>query len=109
MVAAAVLDGTSFDLLSHVQNALAASEVDVGRREVVEAFVISVMIVVIDEGVDLVSQIAGQVIVFQQDAVLQRLVPSLDLALGLRVMRGATDVIDALVLKIVGQVGGDVR
>jgi hypothetical protein len=71
VVLAAVLDGTAFDLLSHVQNALAAPEVDVGRREVVEAFVISVMIVVIDEGGDGAFQIAGEIVVFKKDPALQ--------------------------------------
>ena len=44
------------------------------------------VIVMIDEGADLVFEIARQIIVLQQDAVLQGLMPTLDLALGLRVM-----------------------
>jgi hypothetical protein len=43
------------------------------------------MVVVFDERVDLSFEIAGQIIVLQQDAVLERLMPTLDLALGLRV------------------------
>jgi hypothetical protein len=38
------------------------------------------------EGRDLTFEIAGQVIVLEQDAVLERLMPALDLALGLRVI-----------------------
>ena len=41
------------------------------------------MIVVLDEGGDLGFEIARQEVVFEQDAVLQRLVPALDLALRL--------------------------
>ena len=39
------------------------------------------VIVVIDKGIDLRLQIARQEVVFEQDAVLQGLVPTLDLAL----------------------------
>ena len=42
------------------------------------------VIVVIDEGADLGFQIAREEVVFQQDAVFQSLMPSLDLALCLR-------------------------
>ena len=51
------------------------------------------MVVMSHEGRDLAFEIAGQVIVLEQDAVLERLMPALDLALGLRVIRGAADVL----------------
>ena len=41
------------------------------------------MIVMVDEVTDGLFERSGQVIVFQQDAVLQGLMPTLDLALGL--------------------------
>ena len=50
---------------------------------------VALMVVMIDEGFDLGFEIAGQEVVFQQDAVLEGLVPALDLALGLRVIRRA--------------------
>lgn len=59
---------------------------------------ITAMVVVIDEGVDLLTEITRQVIVFQQDAVLQGLVPPLDLALGLRVISTSDGPIQALEL-----------
>jgi hypothetical protein len=65
------------------EDGLAAPEVDVSRSEFVEALVIAVMVVVLDEGGDLELEIAGQVVVFKQDAILERLMPALDLALGL--------------------------
>jgi hypothetical protein len=49
---ASLFDGALFDLLSHLDDALAASEVDVGRGEIVERFVIAAMIVVVDEAFD---------------------------------------------------------
>ena len=45
---------------------------------------VTLMVVVLDEGLDLGLKVAGQEVVFQQDAVLEGLVPALDLALGLR-------------------------
>ena len=56
-------------------------------RQVADALVISQVIVVGDEGRDLGFEIARQVIVFEQDAVLERLMPALDLALGHRMIR----------------------
>jgi hypothetical protein len=52
VVAAALFDGLAFDLLSHVQNVLSASEVDIGWRQVVQAFVVALVIVVVDEASD---------------------------------------------------------
>ena len=61
----------AFDLLSHVQDALAAPEVDVGWCQVVQALAVSSVIVVVDEVGDAALQLARQVIVFEQDAALQ--------------------------------------
>ncbi len=67
----------SFDPFALFQNGFVASEVDVGGRDVFEALVVALMVVVIDEGFDLGFKITGQEVVFQQDAVLQGLMPSL--------------------------------
>ena len=47
------------------------------------------VIVVIDEAIDMRFEVAGQVVVVEQEAVLERLMPALDLALGLRVTGSA--------------------
>ena len=91
-----------------VEDGLAAAEVDIGGGQVAEALVVAVVVVVVDEGGDGGLELAGQEVVLQQDAVLQGLVPALDLALGLRVVRGAADMGDALVREPVGEVAGDV-
>ena len=57
---------------------------------------IASVVVILDEGIDLLPEITWQVIVFQQDAVLQGLVPTFDLALSLRVIWRTTDVIHVL-------------
>lgn len=81
MVQAALSDGVSFDPFAFEQDGLAASEVDVGWGKIVEASVVSAMVVVLDEGRDLRLKVFLEEVVFQQDAVLQRLVPAFDLAL----------------------------
>ena len=63
-------DGLPFDPFSLFQNGPAASEVDIGRSEVLQALVIAPMVVMIDKGIDLLPEVTGQVVVFQQDAVL---------------------------------------
>ena len=62
--------------------------------------------VVGDEGVDLGLEIAGQIVVLQQDAILERLMPTLDLALGLRVIGCATDVAHVSAIQPFRQVAG---
>ena len=49
---ASVLDGFAFDPFSFQQDGLTASEVDVGRRQIVDALVVAQVIVVGDEGFD---------------------------------------------------------
>lgn len=70
MKQASRFDGLSFDPFSLFQDGLAALEVDVSGREVLQTLMIAPVVVVIDESVDLLPEIAGQVVVFQQDAVL---------------------------------------
>jgi len=60
---------------------------------------VAAVIVVLDEGGDLRLELAGQMVVFQRDAVLQRLMPPLNFALGLRVAGRAVDVLDAMLAK----------
>jgi hypothetical protein len=65
--------------------------------------VISQVIVVGDEGRDLGFEIARQVIVLEQDAVLERLMPALDISLGHRMITRTTDVLDVLAVERRGQ------
>ena len=66
------------------------------------------MIVVFDEGRHGVFERPGQVVVLQEDAVLQGLVPALDFSLGLGMPGSASDMVHALIGKPVGQFPGDV-
>ena len=88
MLQTTICDGLAFDPFAFEEDGLGPPEVDVSRSEIAEALVIAGMVVVLDEGRDLAFEIAGQVVMLKQDSVLERLMPALDLALGLR-MKGA--------------------
>ena len=98
MLQSALFDGLAFDPFALEQDGLAAPEVDVSRRQVLQALMVAVMIVVLDEAVDVRFEVTGQIVVLKQDAVLEGLVPALDLALGLPMARGAANMRDATVL-----------
>ena len=87
---------------------MSTAKVDVGRRDVIQALVIALMIVMIYEGFDLVFQITWQEVFFQQNAVLLGLMPPLDLPLGLRVIWCTANVIHAFVVKPLGQLTRDI-
>ena len=71
MLQASFLDCLFLDLLSHLQDLRAAPVVDVGGGQVGQALVVTVVVVMVDEGGDLLFQVSGQVIVFQQYLVFQ--------------------------------------
>src|SRR4029453_1141600 len=75
-------DRQVFDLSPSVDDAPVPVELDVGGGEVAEALVVAAVVVAFDEGANAGFEIARQVVVLEQDAVLQGLVPTLDLALG---------------------------
>ena len=87
-----MLDCFLFDAMSFLQNRLSPTEVDVRRGQVVQALMVALVVVVLDEAPDLRLEIARQVIVLQQYPVLERLVPPLDLALGLGMIRCTTGI-----------------
>ena len=88
MLQAPMFDGLSLDPFTLFDDGRCPAEVSIGGGHVVQALVIALVIVVLDEGFDLGLKVAGQEVVFEQDAVLQGLVPAFDLSLGLRVQRG---------------------
>lgn len=100
---ASLLEGVSLDALAFEQDALRPAEVNISGGQVSQALVVAPVVVVLDEHLNLGFEVAGQMVVLQQDAVLERLVPTLALALGLRVARCAADVVHA----VVGQPPGE--
>ena len=103
---APMLDGLSFDPGALGEDGGAAAEVDISRGQIVEALVISAVIIVVDERLDLRLEVTGQEVVLEQDAVLEGLVPALDLALGLRVVGRPADMGHALLVEPFGKVAG---
>ena len=92
MQRSALVHRSLLDFPAHAKDVRAPSVVHVGRRQIVQTFVIALVVVILDEAADRRFQLTGQVIVFQQDLVLHRSVPALDLALGHRVVRLAPSV-----------------
>ena len=84
MLQAPILECLSLDPFSSFDDGGSPAAIDIGRRHIVEALVVALVVVVLDEGLDLLFEIAWQEVVFQQHAVLQCLMPALDLALRLR-------------------------
>ena len=99
VVQAALSNGVSFDPFAFEQDGLAASEVDIGGREIVEALVVSAMVVMLDECRNLSLEVLLEEVVFKEDAVLQRLVPAFNLALRLRMARSTVDLVDLVFLQ----------
>ena len=108
MQAASLLDGLSFDGFPPFEYSRSSAEVDVSRRQVVQALVVSAIVVVVDELADAVFELTWQIVVFQQDPVFHRAVISLDLSLRHRVVRPAADMADAVILEPVAKLARDV-
>ena len=98
MVQAAVLYGLSLDPASFSQDGFASAEVDIFWRQIAEALVVSPIVVVINKGGDSGLKLAFKEVIFQQDAVFEGLMSTLDLALGLGMHGRASDVFHALIL-----------
>ncbi len=105
---APMFDGLSLDPFALFDDGLGPAEVGVGGRHIVEALVVALVVIVLDERLDLAFEITGQEIVFQKDAVLQGLVPALDLALGLGMERRAAHMAHGSRFDIVRQLAGNV-
>ena len=102
---APMFDGLPFDPFSLFDDGAGSAEVGIGGGHVAQALVVALVVVVIDEGLDLGLEIAGEEVVLQQDAVFHGLMPALDLALGLRVERRAAHMAQLLKSGTRGQAG----
>lgn len=88
------------------ENGVISNEIDIDRCKIAEALV--AVVVVLDKGFNGFFKRTMQIGVFQQDAFLECLMPTFNLALYLGKVRSATDVFDALVIEPFAQVVGDV-
>ena len=108
MLQAPIFDSLSFDPFALLDDGLCPAEVGIGRCDVFQALVITLMVVMLDERFDLAFKVAGQEVILQQDAVLERLVPAFDLALCLRMHRGTAHMAHLVGFDIFRQFAGDV-
>ena len=108
MLQATAGDGLAFDPFAFEEDALGPSKIDVGGREIVEALVISGVIISLDESRDLPFEISRQIIMLQQDSVLERLMPALDFALRHRMIRRTASVPHVLAFEPFSQLAGDI-
>ena len=108
MLQAPMFDGLSLDPFALADDGLGPAEVGISGRHVVQALVVALVIVMLDERLDLAFEVTGQEVVFQEDAVLQSLVPALDLALRLRIEGGTAHVAHTLGFDVIGQFARDI-
>ena len=118
---APMFDGLSLDPFSLFDDVAGPAEVGVSGRHVLQALVVTPVIVVFDERLDLGFEVTGPEVVFQQDAVLHGLVPALrcltavclqtarrDLALRLGMERRTAHMDHTLGFDVFSQLAGDV-
>ena len=108
MLQAPIFESLSLDPFSSLDDGWCPAEVGIGGCDVVEALVVALVVVMLDEDLDLLFEIAGQEVVLQQHTVFERLMPAFDLALGLGMEGRTANVIHLLAIEIVGQFSGDV-
>ncbi len=100
---AAVLGGSALDALTLQQDGLPPAEINISRGQVVQAFILALVIIVLDECLDIGLKRAWQIVIFQQDAVLHGLVPALYLSLRLWVGRRAANMLNAVLRQPLGK------
>ena len=105
---APMLDGFALDPFAVFDDGFGPSEVGVGGCHIVEALVVAPVIIVLDEGLDLAFEIARQEVIFEQDVVLQGLMPAFDLSLCLGMERSTANMIHAIGVDVIGKILGDV-
>ena len=77
---APIFDGLSFYPFALLDDGLRPAKVGIGRCDVVQALMIALMVVMLDERFDLALKVAGQEVILQKDAVFERLVSAPDRA-----------------------------
>ena len=105
---AALLDCQFLDLFPFSENVFVAPEVDISGCDVSLALLVTLVVLILDEGLDLTFEIAGRAVILQQNPVLNALVQMLEFALGSRMDRGTPNVVHLLIAQPLGQIARDV-
>ena len=69
---------------------------------------VAIVVIVGNESFNLLLQVTRNKVIFKQDAVLEGLMPSLDLTLCLRMIWSPSDMIYAVFIEPIGQFPGDI-
>ena len=69
---------------------------------------ISLVIIIGDEGIDLVFKIAWKEVIFEQNTILQGLMPAFDLSLRLWMAGSAVNVFNLLFIQPFCEIAGDI-
>ena len=109
MVQASILYSLLFDAPPSSQDGFASPEVDISRCQVAYALVVAMVVVVVDEGGHSGFMLPFEDVVFEQDAVLQGLVPALDLSLRLGMHGRAANMFHAFGFEVFRHIASDVR
>lgn len=96
---APLFDSFVFDPFALFNDGLCFAELGLGRRDIVQAFMMALLVIALDERLDLAFKITGQEVVFQEDVVFEGLVPAFDLALCLGMERGTAYMAQSSVLR----------
>lgn len=70
-----------------------SSEVDIRWREIVQALMVALVIIMLDEERELLFELPREIIAVQEDPVLERLMPPLDFPLCLGMVGGPADML----------------
>ena len=65
MLQATIGYGDAFDAFAFSEHLFSSPEVDVGRWEILDALMIAGVVVVLDVGIDLVSETSGQILIVE--------------------------------------------
>ncbi len=77
--------GWSLDAVSSGEYLLGSAKIDISRGEIVQGFMVTLVVVVIHKTSDLSFKLCGKIVILQVHNVLHRAVVALDLALRHRV------------------------
>lgn len=103
MLQETILECAFHDPFPAFKNGLTAPEAGIRRGEIVRALVQLSKILIVNEGVDWLLQFAPLIAIVRQNSVLHRVIPALDLPLGL----GMMDVPGFSVIQPLNQIGRD--
>ena len=97
-----------FDVLPPCENSGSAPKVDIGWSEIAETLVVTPSVIEIDELREPRFELSRQIVILQQNAILQRAMVTLDLALRHRMIGLTTRVTHAVLLEPGAELGREI-